>query len=176
PNLTINAGLRYEYNGPFTEAQNRIANLDVEPNFSAADLVLPGGVGTFYGRYPNSLIKPDRDDFAPRIGIAWKPPAKLSPKTVVRAGYGINYNLAQYSTIIRNFAFQPPFAEAATNASTAPGDLTLADGFPAINTGTITNNFAVDPNYRIGYVQIWNLNVQRELGPGVVINIGYNGA
>jgi trimeric autotransporter adhesin len=175
-NLTINAGLRYEYNGPFTEAQNRIANLDVAPSFSAADLVLPGGTGTYYGTYPASLIRPDRDDFAPRVGIAWKPPAKISPKTVVRAGYGINYNLAQYSTIIRNFAFQPPFAEAATNASTAPGDLTLADGFPAINTGTITNNFAVDPNYRIGYVQIWNLNVQRELGPGVVINIGYNGA
>jgi hypothetical protein len=175
-NLTINAGLRYEYNGPFTEAQNRIANLDVAPSFSAADLVLPGGTGTYYGNYPASLIRPDRDDFAPRVGIAWKPPAKISPKTVVRAGYGINYNLAQYSTIIHNFAFQPPFAEAATNASTTPGDLTLADGFPAINTGTITNNFAVDPNYRIGYVQIWNLNVQRELGPGVVINIGYNGA
>jgi hypothetical protein len=175
-NLTINAGLRYEYNGPFTEAQNRIANLDVAPNFSAADLVLPGGAGTFNGSYPASLIRPDRDDFAPRIGIAWKPPAKFSPKTVVRAGYGINYNLAQYSTIIHNFAFQPPFAEAATNASTAPGDLTLANGFPAINTGTITNNFAVDPNYRLGYVQIWNLNIQREVAQGVVINIGYNGA
>jgi trimeric autotransporter adhesin len=175
-NLTINAGLRYEYQGPFTEAQNRIANLDVAPNFSAADLVLPGGTGTFYGSYPASLIRPDRDDFAPRIGIAWKPPATFSPKTVVRAGYGINYNLAQYSTIIRNFAFQPPFAETATNASAVPGELTLANGFPAINTGTITNNFAVDPNYRLGYVQIWNLNIQREVAGGVVINVGYNGA
>ncbi len=174
--LTINAGLRYEYNGPFTEAQNRIANLDVASNFSAADLVLPGATGTFNGNYPASLIRPDRDDFAPRIGIAWKPPAKLSAKTVVRAGYGINYNLAQYSTIIRNFAFQPPFAETATNASTVPGELTLANGFPAINTGTITNNFAVDPNYRLGYVQIWNLNIQKEVAGGVVINIGYNGA
>ncbi|MGA2419571.1 MAG: TonB-dependent receptor [Candidatus Acidiferrum sp.] len=175
-NLTINAGLRYEYNGPFTEANNRISDLDVSPEFSAASLVLPGGTGAFFGNYPASLIRPDRDDFAPRIGIAWKPPAKISPRTVVRAGYGINYNLAQYSTIIQNFAFQPPFAETATNTSAAPGDLTLANGFPAINPNTITNNFAVDPNYRIGYVQIWNLNIQREFKGGVVVNIGYNGA
>jgi trimeric autotransporter adhesin len=176
PSLTINAGLRYEYNGPFTEANDRIANLDVAPNFAAASLVLPGGMGAFNGGFPNSLIRPDRDDFAPRIGIAWKPPANISPKTVVRAGYGINYNLAQYSTIIQNFAFQPPFAETATNVSVAPGDLTLANGFPPINPNVITNNFAVDPNYRLGYVQVWNLNIQREVSQGVVINIGYNGA
>jgi hypothetical protein len=175
-NLTINAGLRYEYNGPFTEANNRISDLDVAPNFSAATLVLPGGTGEFFGVYPQSLVRPDRDDFAPRVGIAWKPPASISPKTVVRAGYGINYNLAQYSTIIQNFAFQPPFAQTATNISGAPGDLTLANGFPPINPNTLTNNFAVDPNYRIGYVQVWNLNIQRELAGGVVINIGYNGA
>jgi hypothetical protein len=95
---------------------------------------------------------------------------------VVRAGYGINYNLAQYSTIIQNFAFQPPFAETATNISAAPGELTLANGFPAINPNTVTNNFAVDPNYRLGYVQVWNLNIQREVAGGVVLNIGYNGA
>lgn len=172
PSLTINAGLRYEYNSPFTEANNRIANLDVGPEFAAAERVLPGGTGIFNGAFPVSLIRPDRNNFAPRIGIA----AKFSPKTVVRAGYGINYNLAQYGTIIQNFAFQPPFAETATNSSVAPGDLTLANGFPAINPNTITNNFAVDPNYRLGYVQVWNLNMQREVAGGVVINVGYNGA
>jgi trimeric autotransporter adhesin len=176
PNLTVNAGLRYEYNSPFTEADNRIANLDVASNFAAAALVLPGGTGPFNGGFPTSLVRPDRNNFAPRIGIAWKPPAKFSPKTVVRAGYGINYNLAQYSTIIQNFAFQPPFAQTATNVSAAAGDLTLANGFPAINPNILTNNYAVDPNYRLGYVQVWNLNIQREVSQGVVINIGYNGA
>ena len=175
-NLTINVGLRYEYNGPYTETDNRIANLDVNPDFEAASLVLPGGVGPYYGSYPNSLIRPDRNNFAPRLGLAWKPPTALSPKTVVRLGYGINYNLAQYNTIIQNFAFQPPFAQTATNSSSAPGDLTLANGFPPINPDTITNNFAVDPNYVLGYVQVWNVNVQKELPQGVVINVGYNGA
>jgi hypothetical protein len=64
------------------------------------------------------LINPDRNNFAPRIGIAWKP----LPKTVVRAGYGVNYNLAQYNAIIQNFAFQPPFANTATNTTIFTGE------------------------------------------------------
>jgi hypothetical protein len=171
-NLTINAGLRYEYYGPYTEANNEIANLDVQSGFSGADVVLPGQTGTFNGQYPNSLIRPERGNFAPRIGFAWKP-LKL---TVVRAGYGINYNLAQYGSMIQNFAFQPPFALAATNVAASVGQLTLQNAFPAIVPGTVTNNFAVDPNYRLGYVQIWNLNFQRELPRGIIVNAGYNGA
>lgn len=172
PKLTLNLGLRYEYNGPYTEAHNRIANLDVAPDFTAVSPVLPGQSGAFTGAFPVSLIRPDRNNFAPRLGIAWKP----KPKTVVRAGYGINYNLAQYGSIIQNLAFQPPFAVAATNASSRSNLLTLASGFPAVAPGTVTNNFAVDPNYRLGYVQLWNLNVQQQLPGGVVLNIGYNGA
>jgi trimeric autotransporter adhesin len=171
-NLTINAGLRYEYYGPYTEANNQIANLDVASGFTAADVVLPGQTGQFNGAFPRSLIRPDRHAFAPRIGIAWKP-LKL---TVVRAGYGINYNLAQYGTMIQNFAFQPPFAEAATNVAASVGQITLANGFPPIVPGTVTNNFAVDPNYRMGYVQVWNLNIQRELPHGFLLNVGYNGS
>jgi len=176
PNLSFNVGLRYEYNGPYTEASNRISNLDVAPGFTAAAPVLPGQGGPFNGTFPASLVRPDRNNFAPRIGIAWKP---LKP-TVVRAGYGINYNLAQYGTMIQNFAFQPPFAEAATNTTDvndliSASPLTLTNGFPAGGT-TVTNNFAVNPNYRLGYVQIWNLDVQQGLPGGVVMNVGYNGA
>lgn len=174
--LSFNLGLRYEYNSPYTEASNRIANLDVAPGFTAAAPVLPGGTGPYNGIFPNSLIQPDRNDWAPRVGLAWKP----QKKTVVRAGYGINYNLAQYGTMIQNFAFQPPFANTATNATDASAliagnPLTLSNGFPA-TSGTVTNNFAVNPNYRLGYVQIWNLDIQRELLGGVVLNAGYNGA
>jgi trimeric autotransporter adhesin len=176
-NLSFNLGLRYEYNGPYTEAGNRIANLDVAPGFTSAVPVLPGGTGPYNGGFPASLVRPDHNNFAPRIGIAWKP----MKQTVVRAGYGINYNLAQYGTMIQNFAFQPPFAEAATNTTDVSGliganPLTLANGFPAAGLNTVTNNFAVNPNYRLGYVQIWNLDIQRELPRGVMLNVGYNGA
>src|SRR5207245_26200 len=75
-NLSFNLGLRYEYNGPYTEAQNHIANLDVAPSFTAAAPVLSGQAG-----FPASLVRPDRNNFAPRVGIAWKP----RKQTVVRA-------------------------------------------------------------------------------------------
>jgi hypothetical protein len=165
PSLSFNLGLRYEYNGPYTELHNQIANLNVGSGFTSAQLVLPTGVFT------PSLINPDRNNFAPRIGIAWKP----MKQTVVRAGYGINYNLAQYGNIIQNFAFQPPFAMTSTNISSPANLLTLQNGFPS-TTGTVTNNFAVDPNYRLGYVQIWNFDIQRQLPAGVVMNVGYNGS
>ena len=175
-NLSFNLGLRYEYNGPYTEAENQIANLDVAPGFTAAVPVLPGHAGPFDGTFPGSLVRPDRKDFAPRIGIAWKP----QKKTVVRTGYGINYNLAQYGTMIQNFAFQPPFANTETNATDVNGligtsPLKLTNGFPA-SGNAVTNNFAVNPNYHLGYVQVWNLDIQRELPGGVVMNAGYNGA
>ncbi len=181
--LSLNLGLRYEYVGPYTEAQDRIANLEVGPGFTSAvpvvpaGAVLPPGSETFALSSNPSLLDPDRNNFAPRIGIAWKP----LKKTVVRAGYGINYNLAQYGTMIQNFAFQPPFANAATNATnvaglTGPAPLTLVNGFPAASLTTVTNNFAVNPDYALGYVQIWNLDLQRELPGNVMLNVGYNGA
>jgi hypothetical protein len=171
-NLTLNLGLRYEYNGPYTEAKNQIANLDVAPGFTAAVPVEPGQTGSTFGVFPASLIKPDRNNFAPRLGLAWKP-MKL---TVVRAGYGINYNLAQYGAVIQNFAFQPPFAETATNTATTANFLMLANAFPSLAPGTVTNNFAIDPNYRLAYVQVWNMDVQRELRGGIVMNVDYNGS
>jgi hypothetical protein len=171
-NLTFNIGLRYEYNGPYTEAKNQIVNLDVAPGFTTAVPVQPGQTGPTSGVFPASLIHPDRNNFAPRLGLAWKP-MKL---TVVRAGYGVNYNLAQYGAVIQNFAFQPPFAETSTNVATTANFLNLSNAFPPVVPGTVTNNFAIDPNYRLGYVQVWNVDVQRELRGGIVMNVDYNGS
>ena len=179
-NLTLNLGVRYEYVSPFTELNNRIANLDIAPGFIASqnysapdpvDVVQPGEKGTYNGVYPASLVRPDRNNFAPRLGIAWKP----LRKTVVRAGYGINYNTSAYQTIVQQLAFQPPFALTETNVQSAPGSLTLASGFPVPAASTITNGYAVDPNYRLGYVQIWNLDVQQELRPTLILNVDYTG-
>lgn len=174
PNLSLNLGVRYEYNGPFTELQNRIANLDVSfsPGSITAFQVLAGQMGTYSGSFPHSLVRPDRNNFAPRLGLAWR----IGKQTVVRAGYGINYNLAQYGNFIRNFAFQPPYAIATTNISTYGEFLTLQNGFPSNSLTAVTNNYALDPNYRLAYVQIWNLDVQRQLPGNIQLNVGYNGA
>jgi hypothetical protein len=170
-NLTLSLGVRYEYVSPFTEINNRIVNLDAAPGFTAVAPVLPGQVGPYTGAFPATLMHPDRDNFAPRLGIAWKP----LNKTVVRAGYGINYNTTAYQEIVQQLAFQPPFSITQTNVQTAPGDLTIAAGFPVVAPGTVTNNYGVDSNCRLGYLQIWNLDIQQELRPTLVLNVDYTG-
>ena len=116
-------------------------------------------------------MRPDRNNFAPRIGFAWKP----FSKTVVRGGYGINYNTSAYQGIVQQLAFQPPFSTASTNIQAAAGDLTLQQGFPAVSSTGITNNFAVNPNYRLGYVQIRNLDIQQQIRPTLLLNLDYTG-
>ncbi|HEX3587285.1 MAG TPA: TonB-dependent receptor, partial [Candidatus Angelobacter sp.] len=175
-NLTFNLGLRYEYVTPFSELNNQQVNLDVAPDFSAVAPVQPGQTGPITGKqYPAGLVHPDKNNFAPRVGLAWKP----WQKTVVRTGYGVNYNIGQYGQMASQLGFQPPFAEAQTNPAPTPTSLTLQNGFPvAINNSAshITNTYAVDPNYRLAYVQSWNLNIQQEIKTSLVVNIGYTGA
>jgi hypothetical protein len=92
----------------------------------------------------------------------------------------VNYNLGQYRSIVQQLAFQPPFSFTQTNSIALNPNwlatpLTLTNGFPA-TLGLVTNNYGIDPNYRLGYVQMWNLNVQREVGWGSVLNVGYSGS
>lgn len=177
-NLTLNLGVRYEYVSPFSEINNRLANLDVSagvlnPALGAAAVarVVAGQAGPYSGALPASLVRPDRNNFAPRIGFAWKP----FSRTVVRVGYGINYNTGAYTGIVQQLAFQPPFSTASTNIEAATGDLTLQNGFPAVSSTGITNNFGVNPNYRLGYVQIRNLDIQQQIRPTLLLNLDYTG-
>src|SRR5262245_14539917 len=101
-NVTLNYGLRYEYASPYFEANGHLVNLDVNSDFTAAVPVEAGGTGEFTGPVPKSLVEPDRNNFAPRVGIAWR----ARPGTTVRAGYGINYNLGAYGTIAQKLAAQ----------------------------------------------------------------------
>ena len=183
-NLTLNIGLRYEYVSPYTEENHRIVNLDAASGFTAVAPVCATAVtlatgaacspaGPYSGLYPATLVNPDRNNFAPRLGVAWKPAARM----VVRAGYGINYNTTQYAGMAQNLAFQPPFAFTETNLGSLASPLLLQNAFPALaSTGAITNNYGVDRNYRLGYVQIWSLDVQRELTRSLLLNVTYNGS
>jgi hypothetical protein len=128
--------------------------------------VKPGQHGNLTGvSYGSSLVNPDRNNFAPRIGFAWRPFPKHS--TVVRGGYGIYYNTSVYGTIANNLAAQPPFAQTLSVATSAASPLTIRNGF-VFPANTVTNTRAIDPNYRIGYPQIWQLSVQNDLGHALV--------
>ena len=171
-NLTLNLGVRYEYISPFSELNDRIVNLDLPVGFISPPVpVQVGETGPYNGQLPVTLVRPDRNNFAPRLGLAWKP----LRNTVVRAGYGINYNTSAYQSIVQNMAFQPPFSTTATNTQSATTQLTLQDGFPPVPPGSITNNFGVDPNYRLGYVQIWNVDMQQQIRPTLIMNLDYTG-
>jgi trimeric autotransporter adhesin len=178
-NLTVNAGLRYEYFAPYVEKYNRLVNLDHPANFSSVSAVLPDGTGPFSGKFPRSLVQPDRSMFSPRVGIAYRP--RWPKQTVIRAGYGINFNTGQYSRFARSLQSQPPFAITQTNTEGQSGcgtygAFTLTNAFGCTASTITQNNFAVDRDYRLGRVQIFNVDIQKTLPRGIVLNVGYNGS
>ncbi len=172
PNFSLNLGLRYEYFTPFHERYLRMANLDIAPGFAGVAVVTPGADGPWSGRVSEALIDPDRNNLAPRVGLAWRPLKKHH--VTVRAGYGWYYNGSIYSQFATRLASQPPFANTAHQSTTAARPLTLQDGFPKSVT-LITNTYAIDRFYRVGYAQTWNLAVQKEFRGGIVTELGYLG-
>jgi hypothetical protein len=174
PDLTMNAGIRWEYGSPITELYGRLVNLDIMPGFAAVAPVLANHpAGELTGKtYPDSLIHPDKRAFQPRIGISWRPfPAS---STIIRAGYGIYYNTSVYSTIALQMAQQSPLSKSLSVQNSPMNPLTLANGF--IGSPTITaNTFAVDPDFRVGYAQNWQLSIQRDLPFALIMTATYLG-
>ncbi len=170
-NLTVNLGLRYEYQSPYSEAGGHLVNLDVSPGFTAAVPVEPGEVAPFTGLVPTAILQPERGAFAPRIGLAWRP----QQQTVLRGGYGINYSSVPYLAIAQKLAAQPPFATTDTLIGTFSSPLLVSTAFLATPTATTTNNFGVDPNYRLGYVQLWNIDLQHDLNRTLSVGASYTG-
>jgi hypothetical protein len=135
------------------------------------------------GGLPDALVHPFRKAFAPRVGLAWRVP-KLK-QTVIRAGFGMNYTVGSYATFATTMAHQPPFSNEQTNQEiTSTGSptsacvqtdscLSLAQGFLAPAT---VGNYALDPHFQLPYVQTWNLDIQKTLPWGIVMNLGYNGS
>lgn len=172
--LTIDAGMRWEYGAPIMEMHNRLANLDLNSSFSqGAPVLATNPVGPVTGmRYPAGLIRPDRSGIEPRIGIAWRPiPAST---WVVRSGYGVYRDTSVYQNLVLEMAQQEPFSKSLSIENSAACPLTLANGFNACPSVT-PETFAIDPYYRVGYAQTWNLSVQRDLPRALQMVAGYFG-
>ena len=167
--LTILYGLRYEYFLPFTEKYDHLSDLTFGPGFTSPAVV----TGQNPGNLPSSLLRGDNHNFAPRLGLAYRPWSKHS--LVLRSGYGIFYDGSIYSRIYTNMASQPPFATASTLVTTPKQVLTLANGFPKLGPNILTNTFALDPNFRTPYAQTWNFSIEDEIVRNVILSVGYVG-
>ena len=173
-NLTLNLGVRYEYIQPFYEKYDRLVSLDPAPGFTAVSQVFPGRVGAYSGYFPRSLVFGDKNNFAPRIGVAWK--RKANSKWVFRTGYGLFYNPSVYPYIAGQLIGQPPYAINQNLLTSITNPLTLQSGFPSNPDVTILNSYAINPHYRIGYIQSWNLTLQTQLFKLYTLEAGYYGS
>jgi Carboxypeptidase regulatory-like domain len=183
--LTLNLGLAWAFVTPITESENRQANFD----FATGTFLIPGvnsngAVG----------IKMDKTAVEPRIGVAWKPFG--SAKTAVRAGYGIFHDSSwnqggqglwenppffQESAFAAFFPDLCPTASGACANSFTPTGKTMSQGFPILSQPTDPATFggnlqSQNLNFKIGRVQQYNVNVERELPGAVVLTVGYAGS
>ncbi|MCI0720060.1 MAG: TonB-dependent receptor, partial [Acidobacteria bacterium] len=105
PNLTLNLGLRWEYQSPFTEKQGRLFNFVFGPNGLVDGKVIS----------VERLYDPDRNNFAPRLGFAWQPKFRFlgrrfsDERTVIRGGFGISYDRL-FGNLFNNARFNPPLS------------------------------------------------------------------
>lgn len=164
-NLTLNAGLRYEYNTPPVDAADRANVYDI----ATGTLV---GVGT--NGVPRSGFEADKNNFAPRVGFAWT--IGDDQKTVLRGGYGIYYDQSPLAPAEALY-FNSPYFDNNIFFSLPGLPLTLNNPFPTFFPFPLPDSaLAIQRDLRTGYMQHWNLNVERQIGQKNVLEIAYVGS
>lgn len=123
------------------------------------------------GRDLAGAIRPDWSGIEPRLATSWRPFAASS--FVLRATYAVYRNLGVYQPLATLLIEQPPFARTFSVANTAASPLSLASPFPASLPSAKT--FAVDPNFRVGSTQDWQLSAQRDLPASLTMIVSYLG-
>ena len=201
--FTVNVGLRWELEPALTERYNRtnrgfdftaVNPVDAAaranyarspiPEVPADRFRAPGGLRfAGLGGVPRGLWDSDRNNFSPRIGLAWT----VRPRMVLRAGYGVFFESLgadRYNVYQQGFSQRTALTPSIDNGLTFRA--TLADPFPdgilepqgaaaglATYVGRAPGFF--NPARRAGYMQRWSLNIQRELPHRLLIDAGYVG-
>ncbi len=217
--LTLTLGLRYDYFSPFTEAQGRFVGFDpnrlettIIPGFPVGDnvAVTGGFVQAGNARNPlpgvpeirSSLVAPDRNNFAPRIGFAWQP-LNDGGRFVVRGGYGVYYDRAN-SRLLNNQLLDFPYftlAQAFTTPIANPFvQVPQPSAFPLLFNNPAIFPFGGPPaflpaavlggvqpvaangifpdihDFRTPYVQQYSLGIQDEFAKNWMLDVAYVGS
>lgn len=164
--LTLNLGLRHELypQYPWVEVGDRGSQFII----GTGELVRVGTGGV--SRYGANA---DLNNFAPRIGLAYR----MTEKTIIRTAYGVFYAAPQFE-INRNLSLNPPFAGGnsfANNQLNFAGARKLEAGFDRSFAAAGASLKALDTNLRMPYVQQWNFNVQRQLPGNTMLTLAYVG-
>jgi hypothetical protein len=176
PRLSLLYGARWELLMPYTELNGHMSNIDLNSTLTQAVVVTPGSTSPFGGgTVPDSLIRPDYKQISPRLGLAYRPPFLKKQSITLRAGYSIFYNGSVYGTVSNSLVNQPPWGASQIRQTSDSALLTVLNGFPAQPLGDVQNTIAVDPNYRVGYAQIWNAGFEASIIKNMVLNVAYTG-
>jgi hypothetical protein len=193
PNLTLNYGLRYQFNGVPFEVNNLLSTLFADPSGQAPFTFTVAGQKD-HGLPP--LYNNDWHDFEPRVGIAWDP--FKNGKTSIRAGYGIFHDrlfgqllgLVRGNPPFQQIFFQPLFSPPPCTPPEVQSQLGLCIGPaistltapPSLQTSAVVNQgtgdlpFIIDPHLRMPYSQSWNFGIQRELPGSLLMEVNYVGS
>ncbi|MCU1286331.1 MAG: TonB-dependent receptor, plug [Acidobacteriales bacterium] len=186
-NLSLNLGIRWEYYGMPSEKNGVQGGFANAGQFDGTTTLLTSTV-----TQTNSWYQKDWNNFAPRFGFAWD--IFGDGKTALRGNYGVFFDRTLGAVVNGVDGQTPGFAGSGTinpqqiapPAGVPNGDVRLADGIPIppvpaapITTLPVSNRptsiTLVNPNLRNGYVQSWSVNLQREVAPNTVVELGYVG-
>jgi len=158
-NLTFELGFRYDLNTTPTERFNRFVVFDPT---TASLLRENSGIGSVYHT--------NNKNFQPRVGFAWDP--FKDGKTSVRGAYAILTD-QPVTNLVTGLSTNPPLA---TPINSTGSGITFANAITLAKAATSISPNTVVPDFDNAYVQSWNLNIQREVRPGLAVMVGYFGS
>ncbi|MCA1620252.1 MAG: TonB-dependent receptor [Acidobacteria bacterium] len=188
PNLTLDLGVRYQYFLPVEDTNNVLTSFDPAlynralvptcANAACTSFLRNTGnelngiaVAGRTSRFGERVAPADKNNFSPRVGVAWDPFRKGT--TVVRAGYGLYYDQPLVGIFEQNAFVNPPFNNRAIFTGTA---VTLANpGGGALANLAARSLIANAPDFTTPVIQQWSLGVQHEVFRNAVADLSYVG-